>query len=109
MKSCQFEEILGPDPRRRNDRNSIREFLKKISSGSKKKTRIRIHNSALHRGALIQYQSIISHLSGPYPMVTLEKGSCGYTECPKIYRKFVLHLLKYKFSVYLSRCSTDLR
>ena len=29
MKSGQFEEILGPDPRRRNDRNSIREFLKK--------------------------------------------------------------------------------
>ena len=31
------------------------------------------------------------------------------TECPKIYRKSVLHLLKYRFKVYLSRCSTDLR
>ena len=31
------------------------------------------------------------------------------TECPKIYRKSVLHLLKYRFAVYLSRCSTDLR
>ena len=31
------------------------------------------------------------------------------TECPKIYRKSVLHLLKYIFAVYLSRCSTDLR
>ena len=31
------------------------------------------------------------------------------TECPKIYRKSVLNLLKYRFAVYLSRCSTDLR
>ena len=31
------------------------------------------------------------------------------TECPKSNRKSVLHLLKYIFSVYLSRCSTDLR
>ena len=30
------------------------------------------------------------------------------TECPKIYRKSVLYLLKYRFAVYLSRCSTDL-
>ena len=30
-----------------------------------------------------------------------------YTECPKIYRKSVLHLLMYKFAVYLNRCSTD--
>ena len=30
-------------------------------------------------------------------------------ECPKIYRKSVLHMLKYRFAVYLSRCSTDLR
>ena len=27
-----------------------------------------------------------------------------YTECPNIYQKSVLHLLKYKFAVYLSRC-----
>ena len=33
-----------------------------------------------------------------------------YTECPKSNRKSVLHLPRYiKFSVYLSRCSTDLR
>ena len=31
------------------------------------------------------------------------------TECLKIYRKSVLHLLKHGFAVYLSRCSTDLR
>ena len=31
------------------------------------------------------------------------------TECPKIYRKSVLHLLKYTANLYLSRCSTDLR
>ena len=30
-------------------------------------------------------------------------------ECPKIYRKSVLHLLKYTTNIYLSRCSTDLR
>ena len=32
-----------------------------------------------------------------------------YTECAVIYRESVLHLLKYRFAVYLSRCSTDLR
>ena len=31
------------------------------------------------------------------------------TECPKIYRKSVLHLLKYTVNLYLIRCSTDLR
>ena len=31
------------------------------------------------------------------------------TECPIIYRKSVLHLLKYTTNIYLSRCSTDLR
>ena len=31
------------------------------------------------------------------------------TECPKSYRKSLLHLLEYKFSIYLSRCITDLR
>ena len=31
------------------------------------------------------------------------------TECAKIYRKSVLHLRKYRFAVYLSRCGTDLR
>ena len=30
-------------------------------------------------------------------------------ECPKSYRKSVLHLLKYEFGAYLSRYSTDLR
>ena len=30
------------------------------------------------------------------------------TECPKIYCKFVLHLLKYIANLTLSRCSTDL-
>ena len=40
----------------------------------------------------------------------MKRGS-GYhiTECPKIYRKSVLHLLKYKFAAYLSRCCTDLK
>jgi len=27
----------------------------------------------------------------------------GNTECPKIYRKSVLHMIKYRFAVYLSR------
>ena len=31
------------------------------------------------------------------------------TECPKIYRKSVLHLPEHRFALYLSRCSTDLR
>ena len=31
------------------------------------------------------------------------------TECPTIYRKSVLHLLKYRFTVYISRYSTHLR
>ena len=32
-----------------------------------------------------------------------------HSKCPIIYRKSVLHLFKYRFSVYLSRCSTYLR
>ena len=39
----------------------------------------------------------------PHPCVNM------HTECPKIYRKSVLHLLKYTTNLYLSRCSTDLR
>ena len=31
------------------------------------------------------------------------------TECPKIYRKSLRHLLKYTATLYLSRCSTYLR
>ena len=31
------------------------------------------------------------------------------TECPKIYRKSVLHLLRYRLAVYLSLCTTDMR
>ena len=31
------------------------------------------------------------------------------TESTKMYRKSVLHLLKYVANLYLSRCSTDLR
>ena len=31
------------------------------------------------------------------------------TECLKIYRKSVLHLLKHAANLYLSRCRTDLR
>ena len=34
---------------------------------------------------------------------------CIYTECPKINRKSVLHLLRYTENIYLSRCSTNLR
>ena len=30
-----------------------------------------------------------------------------YTECPKIYRSILKHLLKYTANLYLSRCSTD--
>ena len=31
------------------------------------------------------------------------------TECPKIYRKSVLQLLKYRSAIYLSDCSTNLQ
>ena len=31
------------------------------------------------------------------------------TECPKNYRKSVLHLVKYTTNLYLSRCCTDMR
>ena len=40
-------------------------------------------------------------------LLILYKTLC--TECTKIYRKYVLHLLKYTANLYLSRCSTDLR
>ena len=32
-----------------------------------------------------------------------------HTACPKIYRKSVLHLIKYTANLYLRRCNTDLR
>ena len=35
-------------------------------------------------------------------LVSQNAGSQVLTECPKIYRKSVLHLLKYRFAVYLS-------
>ena len=46
----------------------------------------------------------LSHSSKGYGGI-----SKSYTECPKIYRKSVLHLLKYRFVVYFSRRSTYLR
>ena len=32
-----------------------------------------------------------------------------YTDCPKMYRKSVLHLVQYIANLYLSRCSADLQ
>ena len=49
---------------------------------------------ATERNILADYPTNISRIS---------------TECPRIYRKCVLHLLKYICAVYLSRCSTNLR
>ena len=45
----------------------------------------------------------------PYPNMTRVKISDHATECPKIYRKSVRHLLKYTANLYFKRCSTDLR
>ena len=42
-------------------------------------------------------------------VITILPKIFGFTECPQIYSKSVLHLLKYKFAVFLSRCCTDLR
>ena len=36
-------------------------------------------------------------------------GRVKHTECPKIYRKSILHILKYTTNLYLSRCNTILR
>ena len=46
------------------------------------------------------------HLNSPqaHPRDLIEVN-----ECPKIYRKYVLHLLKYKFAVYLSIWCTDVQ
>ena len=38
----------------------------------------------------------------------LQKTYFRSTECPKIYRKSVLHLLNHTANIYLSRCSKDL-
>ena len=32
-----------------------------------------------------------------------------FTDCQKIYFKYVLHLLKYTANLYVSRCSTDMQ
>ena len=45
----------------------------------------------------------------PNPPNIPGSGSDQHTECPRINRKCVLHLLKHRCAVYLSRCSTDLR
>ena len=37
------------------------------------------------------------------------KNASEGTECPKIYRKSVRHLLRHTANLYFSRCSTDLR
>ena len=42
----------------------------------------------------------------PVRLLELMGKSVDTTECPKIYRKSVRHLLKYRFAVYLNRCST---
>ena len=48
-----------------------------------------------------------------YPDPNFSKSGSGnthrHTECPKSYRKSVLHLLRYTKNLYLSRCSTHLR
>ena len=50
------------------------------------------------------------HLAAvPWYSIQLIYLSHLYTECPEMYRKFVLHLLKYIANLYLSRYSKDLR
>ena len=45
-----------------------------------------------------------------YVFLKLQKKRDMYIiVCSKIYRKSVLHLLKFTTNLYLSRCSTDLR
>ena len=41
-------------------------------------------------------------------MATVMSIQQAVHNCPRIYRKSVLHLLNYRFVVYLSRCSTNL-
>ena len=41
--------------------------------------------------------------------VGIRKFLLSHTKCPKIYRKYVMHLLKYTANLYLSSYSTDLR
>ena len=44
-----------------------------------------------------------------YCFVTIRKVlNVDYTECPKIYRKSVLHLLQYTANLYISRYSREL-
>ena len=49
------------------------------------------------------------HTGQPFFLEVNNKKWLITTECPKIYRKTVLHLFRYRFAAYLSRCSTDLR
>ena len=63
---------------------------------------------------------IIKVLNTFFEVLTLEAGKTqpektsfttlkNHTECTKIYHKPVLDLLKFRFAVYLSRCSTELK
>ena len=56
---------------------------------------------------------ISTYSCAPISELPSDKSTMGYTphehtECPEIYRKTILHLLKYAADLYLSRCSTDL-
>ena len=55
-------------------------------------------NKKVRNAQIAQYNFIFGELS-----------ALNHTECPKIYRKSVLYLLKYTANLYQSRCSTDLR
>ena len=45
----------------------------------------------------------------PCPLLYVQKVLIHLTKCQKIGHKYVLHLLKYRFAVYLSKCYKDLR
>ena len=89
---------------RKNESKSVqREAMNRKESKETKRVCERENNSQFHRK-----NEKDTHTYGRRERKR-KRNPTYVTECPKIYRTSVLHLFKYGFSVYLSRCSTDLR
>ena len=86
-----------------NVKNCDRNFEKKINLKSLERYIIWIISSFKEDlGFLWSFSYRTATLLFPFCMQTI-------IECPKIYRNYVLHLLKYTRNLYLCRCSIDLR
>ena len=60
-------------------------------------------------GNLMCFRHLYTFFFKTFTYENVFRATILYTECPKIYLKSVLYLLKYTENLYLSRCSAGLR